>query len=385
MQNELQNPDVILDKMKKLPRTAMWCIIFGAIMGAGALISIVVALTGEELWWVLAIVFGIFAAMFFVIVWLKKIKSSKKMKNINMQELRSEIVQGCVSFDKCKTYFTQNYMLSNHYYSFVIKYSDIVWIYRHEKTTQNGVRVGADLMICLINGSKEYTIYNDAFCEEIVKHNPNVFESFSFENKKRYKDAVKAYKNNLNNPTPINNNSMVSPNNLNSGKESIDFHEASAPQTEPVVPKDMSEIDPLYTIPGMEGMPHGSTKDTDSSFSFIGTNDIITDNKVDLMAGAPKSDPAAASVEFNTSEPLNINQETMKTTDNSIMSNNVLASNTQFSVASNTLNPQSVEPVSVTPQPTNVAPETPPVTNEQPTSNPQPTEPGAIRNPFLNL
>ena len=387
MQNELQNPDVILDKMKKLPRTAIWCMVFGAIMAAGALISVIVALSGEELWWVLAIVFGIFAVMFFLIVWIKKIKSAKKMKNINMQELRNEIVSGCVSFDKAKTYFTQNYMLSNHYYSFVIKYSDIVWIYRHEKRTQNGVAIGADLMICLINGSMEYTIYSDEFCEEIVKHNPNVFESFSFENRKRYKEIVKEYKNNKNAPVPVNSNSMVSPSNLDSGQRNVEFHEVSAPQNETVLPKDMSEIDPLYSIPGTEGMPTGSTKDVDSSFSFIDANDIINDNKVDLMAGVPQNVQTPVNAAFNTNEPLNISQESINENDNSIMNNNVLAQTSQFSANSSLPESQPVEqkveqPVMEEPQ---FTPAVPTVANEQPVNNPQPTEPGAIRNPFLNL
>lgn len=297
------NPDEIIAKIKKLPKTAMICLVFGIIFAVGAIVGVIMMISGDDLGFVLIMAGVLFALMFFGIVLAKFLKSKSRLKNVNFYELKSEIAKDCKTYDNIKTYFTQNYMISNYYYAFVVRYSDIVWIYKHDKVNQNGTVVGEDLMICLANGRKEYTIYSELFCDEIELHNPNVFEGHSSENKKAYKEIVKNNKNKNKNkegsaPAPVptevtNNNNMLSPSELETGVAS------SEEGSEPVIPeepkldlgisnmtvdtqKDMFDIDPLYKIPGME-KDNSDTKPTTTDFLMAAGEPAVSEQP-DLMA-----------------------------------------------------------------------------------------------------
>ena len=187
--------DEILTDLKKLPKTAKIVLVFGIAFAIMFLVGLIFAFTNtdEMMAFVFILCGSIFSLMFFGILLGKKIKSNKRMKNIDLNQLRNELMQGVVEFEGTKTYFTNNYMLSNYYYTFVIKYSDIAWVYKHDKTNQYGTVLGSDLMICLKNKKKEYTTFGEAFIEEILRHNPNVLVGYSFENKKIYKNMCKDY------------------------------------------------------------------------------------------------------------------------------------------------------------------------------------------------
>lgn len=420
MQNTLINPDEILANLKKLPKTAMICLVFGGIMLALALGGLVVAINGEDLGWIFVIVGGIFALMFFVIILAKKIKSSRKLKSVDLKDVRSELLIGCNSYNKAKTYFTDSYMLSNYYYSFVVKYSDIAWIYKFEKRAQNGMKVGNDLVIRLKNGKKEYTTYDDNFCEEIEKRNKDVFEGYSIENNKRYKELVKEYKKNsanLQNNISTNQNSstnMVNPNELQAGQPSNDVHEVpSIPEPAPVIAKNMSEIDPIYSMPGMVNNVENSTPTVEekSNINFFSPSEINMNPEI--------IEPQAAQINntvLNPNEQLNLSQQEKAASDNNPLNNifnpneqnnavqeipqnevnNVVGNNVQMVEQQNVM-PQAPQNIPVTPQNIPVAPQTVPATpqimetapeavnnNVEPAANPQ-EMPGAIRNPFLDL
>ena len=195
MNNSLYVDEILID-LKKLPKTAKIVLVFGIAFAIMFLVGLIFAFTNtdEMMAFVFILCGSIFSLMFFGILLGKKIKSNKRMKNIDLNQLRNELMQGVVEFEGTKTYFTNNYMLSNYYYTFVIKYSDIAWVYKHDKTNQYGTVLGSDLMICLKNKKKEYTTFGEAFIEEILRHNPNVLVGYSFENKKIYKNICKDYK-----------------------------------------------------------------------------------------------------------------------------------------------------------------------------------------------
>ena len=277
MEEEKVNADEIIAKLKIIPKTAKFCLIFGIIFLIMGVVGIVMSLSEEPMGFVFIFCGFGFALLFFGIVFAKVLKSKNRLKNINEFELKNELNGGCVSFDKIKTYFTQNYMISNYYYAFVIKYTDIVWIYKLDKKTQNGTTIASDLMICLANGKKESTIYLEELCDEIEKRNNNVFEGFTSENKKAYNEAVKNYKESGTINKAIQSENMVSPDELQIGVTKT-IEQESEPvivlpmfgEEENTQPKDMFAIDPLYSIPGM----NSGNGDTDSSTkSFLLTNE----------------------------------------------------------------------------------------------------------------
>lgn len=189
MNYNVVNSDEVIENIKKTSKTGIIVLVFGIIFIVLALVGVVMTLVEETMGPVLIILGVPFALMFFIIYFAKMIKSKNKLKNIDFSLIRNELLSNVVSYEKSKTYFTMNYFISNHYYSFVVKYTDIAWIYKVIKQTQYGP-IGADLMVRLKNGGKEYTIYSDEFVNELLKHNPSILVGMSSENKKKYKEIV---------------------------------------------------------------------------------------------------------------------------------------------------------------------------------------------------
>lgn len=289
MEEKRVNADEVISQLKKLPKMAFLCLVFGIIFLIVGIVGIVISLSGDFLGFALILTGFMFSLLFFGIVIGKVLKSKSKLKNINEFELKSELNGGCVSFDKQKTYFTQNYVISNYYYAFAIKYSDIVWIYRQDKRSQNGINLGADLMICLVNGKKEYTTYSDEFCDEIKKRNNDVFEGFTIENKKAYKEAVKNYKSSGSSKKAVPSENMVSPNELQVGVTKTVETESDPVTVLPQFgeeqnnqPKDMFDIDPLYKIPGMSNDNSDTTPST-SNFLLFNEGENQAQNNYNIL------------------------------------------------------------------------------------------------------
>ena len=192
------NPDLIIEDLKKLPKTAKIVLVFGCISLAALAVGGIMLLAGsEDIWGPTLLIMGIgFSVLFWGIFLAKKIKSASKLKNMNLDLIRNELLYGANSYSNVKTYFTQTYMLSNYYYAFAVKYSDIAWVYRFDKKSQYGALLASDLMIMLKNGKKEITTWSDVFVQEIFSRNPNIIVGYSWDNRKKYKEICKAYKNN---------------------------------------------------------------------------------------------------------------------------------------------------------------------------------------------
>ena len=190
MQN--YNPDDIILRLKKPPKMAIVCLVFGILFAILGIVGIVMAIMGEAM--AIAFIFcGFpFAIMFFVIYFAKILISKNALKNVNFDIIRQELMNGCMAYNN-SVFFTQNYLIGNHYTAFVTSYMDIVWIYQIDKYA-NGIYCGADLSINLVTGKKVAIPYSNQFVDEIRRHNPVVLVGVSHENKKEYKRKVEDYK-----------------------------------------------------------------------------------------------------------------------------------------------------------------------------------------------
>ena len=180
------NPDEIFTILKKNSTTMNMLLIISAVMLLfGIIVDILVI---KHI--VITIIAGIWVVIFMMIFLTKFLIGKKNLKEVNFGELRSEILNNCISFKKSKTFFTNNNIISNHYHPSVIKYSDIIWMYPLNKN-YNGVPIGKDLIICLKNKKKETLNYDDKFVNIILNHNSNIIFGFSLENKQKYNEIIK--------------------------------------------------------------------------------------------------------------------------------------------------------------------------------------------------
>ena len=190
MQN--YNPDDIITRIKKPPKMAIVCLVFAILFLILGIVGLVMAIMEEAM--AIAFIFcGFpFALMFLVIFIVKIIKSKNALKNVNFDVIRQELMNGCMAYNN-SVFFTQNYLIGNHYTAFVTSYMDIVWIFQIDKYA-NGIYCGADLSINLVTGKKVAIPYSNQFVEEIRRHNPIVLVGVSHENKKEYKRKVEEFK-----------------------------------------------------------------------------------------------------------------------------------------------------------------------------------------------
>ena len=190
MQN--YNPEDIILRLKKPPKMAFVCLISAIVMFVLAIVGIIMMIIGNDLGFVL-IFCGIPFGLLFIGLYIAKIiKSKNALKNVNFDIVRAELMGGCMAYNN-SVFFTQNYLIANHYTAFVTSYMDIIWIYQVDKYA-NGVYCGADLSINLVTGKKGAIPYSNQFVDEIRKHNPVVLVGVSNENKNMYRQKVDEYK-----------------------------------------------------------------------------------------------------------------------------------------------------------------------------------------------
>lgn len=178
--------DVIIETLKKSGSTSKMSLIFAGLFLLAALIFYIV----DKEMVIVSIVFVIWGVIFILLYLGKMLIGKKNLKSINFEEIRSDAFKGCIPFESVKTFFTPNYIISNYFHQFAIKYSDVVWIYPMNKYV-NGVKVSSDLILCLINKKKQYLPDRFEFINIIQRNNPNVIIGFNLENRKKYKEIIK--------------------------------------------------------------------------------------------------------------------------------------------------------------------------------------------------
>lgn len=188
-EHKMEDPDKILKKVTNTPFMGVIALIVSIVFLLMCLYGIITI--NESGAFIFVIVGGLLFIIFLSIYLFQKGRIKKNIKNIDLDKVRKEIMEGVVSFDFCKTYFTKSYVLSNFYYGFIIDYKDILWVYKRTLYDPNTLLPRYDLVICPKNGKKYYTEYYDAFIEEIVKHNKSILVGNDRENKSKYKELIK--------------------------------------------------------------------------------------------------------------------------------------------------------------------------------------------------
>ena len=185
---KMGDPDKILKKVTNSPTMAKmsFCVslffllmcIYGVFASFHDKYSIIFAIVG-----------GVLFILFFIIYYYQSRRIKKNIKNVDLEKVRKDIMEGVIESDVCKTYFTRNYMLANFYYGFIVDYKDILWVYKRTTYDPNTLLQNNDLVVCDKYGKKYYTIYNDDFLNIIVKNNKNVL--VGKEHKQEYKELLK--------------------------------------------------------------------------------------------------------------------------------------------------------------------------------------------------
>ena len=190
--NEYQkgDPDKILKKVTNVPAMALVLLIVSFLFLAMCIYGIVIVSRDKAS--VIFIIFGgILFLTFFILYFFQKRKIKKNIKDIDLERVKRDIMEGVISYDVNKTYFTRNFILSNFYYGFIIEYKDILWVYKRTLYDPNTLLPRHDLVICHKNGKKYYTEYSDDFIEKISKNNKNVLVGNDPLNKEKYKELLK--------------------------------------------------------------------------------------------------------------------------------------------------------------------------------------------------
>lgn len=187
----LEDVEKTIKKVTKTPFTA----IFALVMSIVFLISTIVGLVLISGNFTLAIVLILstlpLSIIFFLIFFFQKRRNKRVMEKVDYNEIRRELSEGYDLYDAYSTYFTKNYMISHYYRGFIVKYTDILWVYSRHYFDPSKSLEQSDLAICLRDGSKEFLGDVKGLIDEIVKHNPNVMVGNTKENKNRYKELVK--------------------------------------------------------------------------------------------------------------------------------------------------------------------------------------------------
>ena len=185
------DPNEVIDSITKIGGTSKFLLIMAGLFVIG---GIILSFALGDIGPMVLIAFIPFAIMFVIMYLVKTVISKNNLKKIDLDALRDEIARGCQAYPSMKTYLTNNYLISNHYHAFVVRYEDIVWMYPFDKYA-NGVRVGQDLIVCLINKKKESLPFNDEIYGTLCNTCPDALLGFSFQNKKQYKQICKEHQN----------------------------------------------------------------------------------------------------------------------------------------------------------------------------------------------
>lgn len=192
---KIEDPERIIKKITEPPTLAKMALGFSIVSLIIFIVGLFLLPNDKEMGIVLIISGLSISILTFLIYFFKKMNSKNRMKDVDFDKIRKELIEGVVEDKPYKTYFTKNYMLSNYYYSFVIEYKDIVWTYKRVVYDFAGNIQSIDLAICLNNGKKLYAYYQEAYIDEIVKHNNKVLIGDTKENKEKYKEIIKEINN----------------------------------------------------------------------------------------------------------------------------------------------------------------------------------------------
>ena len=289
----------IIAKIKKTPKIAALLIIFAIILAIATTFGVIVYLNKESYGAPIAVICGFLSIVFFVIGIIKLLSSKSKLKGINLDRVEEEVKTDIISFFKEKTFFTTNHILSNYHKPFIIKYLDIIWMYRVDKFNKSGSVIGSDLIIHLVNGRKLNTVYSSDFVDIIKRHNSNIFDSYSIENKKMYKEIVNNYKKFKQNEVVVKPEVETTP-----PPEEVS---TEVPDITPTIkePTQMIEIDPLYNIPGMV---YNSNETKATTNDFLMMNEKVVENTV-VPPVVPSTTPPQINNQQMPPQPQNINNE----------------------------------------------------------------------------
>lgn len=181
------NSAEVIKEIKKISSTEKTLLIF---MGLFILAGIVLLFI--ESYKDFAFIPGILGVVGLLPIFIaKRIISYFNLKKIDFNILKNEIDNNCFEIPSIKTYFTDNYIISNYYHSIVYKYDDILWIYAIDKYYEDHM-IGKDLGIFLKKGKKTSIPFDEEFIDIICRKNPHILKGNTSENKKKYKELKKA-------------------------------------------------------------------------------------------------------------------------------------------------------------------------------------------------
>lgn len=188
---KIDDPDKIIKKITNIPIMGYFSLII-SIICFGLFIFGIIEMINNDRAAILFVIVGLsLFLLFFFIFYYHKTRIKKKIKNIDLEKVRKEIMEEVVGDPIHKTYFTKNYMLSNFFYGFIVDYKDILWVRERVLINPYSPAPQTDLVIHLKNGKKEFTEYIESYIDEIVKHNKNVLVGDTLENKNKYKEMLK--------------------------------------------------------------------------------------------------------------------------------------------------------------------------------------------------
>ena len=177
----------IVSKMEKAPKIAIFWFALGLIFVAISSVGIFLYLKNNDIGLPIIVIGEIIAFSLIIIGAIQRMSYKHKLSGISIKKVKEDLNNNYVSFSKEESYFTNNYILSDYYKTFIIKYIDIAWVYKEDKKGKDGTVTGTDLVINLVNGRKEKLPYLNEFEEIIKNHNSNILYSYSIDNKKAYK------------------------------------------------------------------------------------------------------------------------------------------------------------------------------------------------------
>lgn len=187
----IEDVDKIIKKVTTTPFTAKFAFCIFILSFIGFLVGLFSVMTDIKLAIVLLIICGILSITFFLIYFFQKKGLKKKLKEIDIEDVKKELNEKVTHDDWNTTYFTEHYMLSNYSTTFIIKYTDILWVHDRDYVDASLNFVHHDIAIHLKNGKTEIVINHKDFIDEIVKHNNKVLVGKTKENKQKYKELLK--------------------------------------------------------------------------------------------------------------------------------------------------------------------------------------------------
>ena len=158
------------------------------------------------------IVIGFIALLVGIICWIiniaKKISYSKNIKKLSRVELKhiNDELNDPKSFyyNYAKVYLTENYIVSISLPFCVIKYADILWMYKHVQRT-NGIKTNEAIILkdmfnksysvaSMSLSTKAKTEQFEEIMNTISQKNPNILVGYTKENINEYKTKMKRRK-----------------------------------------------------------------------------------------------------------------------------------------------------------------------------------------------